>query len=180
MDVARCWLICAKDCAAGDVGYIDYMSVRAHWTAPTIDALMLTKTYVGPGAIPVTVGDPVRFDIEVQNVSASPVDKLPMTDVFDSECLHYVSAEPPPNNADPNTNQLLWYDLGPLQPGETRSVQVEFVATAPCDSTVNRAGISSAIDSQGMLVTALLAEAEVSIVQSAGPRWMHLPLIRSN
>jgi hypothetical protein len=123
-DVVRAWYICAKDCAAGNVGYIDYASLRVHWSIPTVDMMQLSKTLVDPAGSSARVGDRVQYNIDIENSGpiAGTISTLPLVDEFDGGCLSYVEANPPPDNADLITHRLLWYDLGPLLPDERRTI----------------------------------------------------------
>jgi len=177
VDTTRLWGLLAKDCTPTNTGHIEFMRVDVYWSAPTIDALHLSKTLVHPAVGPAAVGDTVRFEIEAQNISAMTITLLPMTDRFDSECLSFAGANPSPDNVDFDEDLLIWYNLGPLAPGATRSVEVEFRATADCDPATNSAAVLGAMCEQDLLVTPMLDEAEVTIVDAVGLRRLYLPLI---
>jgi hypothetical protein len=177
VDVARNWLLWAQDCTILNEGSIEYIRVDIHWSAPTLEALQLTKTIIQPSVGPAAVGDTVRFEVEAENTSAMAITLLPLTDRFDGGCLSYAGASPAPNNVVFGEDLLVWYNLGPLAPGATRSVQVDFRAIAACDPATNTAAVLGAVCEQGTLVTPVLDEAEVIIVDEGGLWRVCLPLV---
>jgi hypothetical protein len=130
-----------------------------------VDVLDLTKTLVDPAVGPATVGDIVRFEVELYNYGSSYIPYLPMVDRFDGDCLSYLGANPPPANVVPAENLLIWYGLTPLSMGQTTTVQVDFLAIAACESAFNRAGVHEAVTVHMNPVTPVVDEATVTIVQ---------------
>lgn len=92
------------------------------------------------------VSDTVRFQIVIANAGGADISLLPLTDVYDSNCFTYITANPLPDNVMAEQHTLLWYDLGRLDVGATRSVTVDFHADAPCEDALNRAGVNGARD----------------------------------
>jgi len=148
---------------------------------PTIvDVLSLTKTLVDPPVGPATVGDIVRFEVELHNYASSYIVGVPMLDRFDGDCMGYLSASPPPDSVNLADDLLLWYDLGPMGLGDTRTIQVDFLAIAACDPAWNRAGVRDAVTVHGNLVSPVLDEALVTIMNDSELWRLWLPLIEEN
>jgi len=124
--------------------------------------LRLTKTLVEPPGGTAVVSETVRFDVLIENIGATNIITLPMTDVFSDTCLSYVTASPLPNNI--VGDMILWYNLGPLAVGDSMTVTVDFHADAPCDPAVNTAGVTSAVDEYGQPVPPDIDDATVIII----------------
>lgn len=56
---------------------------------------------------------------------------VPLTDTYDTTLLQYVSSNPPATSVDETTGLISWANVGPINPGETHSVQVNFLALEP-------------------------------------------------
>ncbi len=83
---------------------------------------------------------------------ADPADILntvPLTDTYDKNLLTFQSAVPPVSTHDATNGQLSWGDIGPIYPGQAKSVQVNFLAKEPSpqqNSTINNtAGVTNAL-----------------------------------
>ncbi len=125
-------------------------------------ALSLTKTLVEPTDGTAVINEMVCFHILIENVGDTDITTLPLVDIYSDGCLSYVSASPWPDSV--VDDKLLWYDLGRLDVGESRTVTVHFSADAPCDPAMNRAGVTTAVDENGSPVPGRIAEATVIIV----------------
>jgi len=132
--------------------------------APQQPLLNLSKYLAEPAEGIATVGDRVRFQITLQNSGPTTITQLPLVDNFDDACLMYEGATPRPDSADLERHLLLWYNLGPLAPGASRDLIVDFAARRECETALNRAGVTTAVDEHGMPVPERLAEATVRIV----------------
>ncbi|MCA9873866.1 MAG: carboxypeptidase regulatory-like domain-containing protein [Anaerolineales bacterium] len=86
--------------------------------------------------------------------SSSIIDPLPLTDSYDASKLEFVSTTPLQNalasDTTPyaNTGVISWDNLGPLAAGESKTVQVTFLALEPPSnlqtSTINYAAVNGA------------------------------------
>ncbi|MCO6451000.1 MAG: DNRLRE domain-containing protein [Caldilineales bacterium] len=90
--------------ASGTVNDSDSDSVRI--AGPQVD---VTKTTIAPADRQASVGDEVTFHIDIHNTGDLAIDILPLTDLFDTVCLGYVSATPTPDAA--AYGILFWDDL---------------------------------------------------------------------
>jgi len=131
--------------------------------APPQPLLDLSKQLLEPAGGIATVGGPVRFQITLHNAGPTTITTLPLVDNFDDVCLAYEGATPAPDNADLARHLLLWYNLGPLAPGASKAVTVDFAARAECETALNRAGVTTAEDEHGVPVPERLVDATVRI-----------------
>ena len=126
----------------------------------------LTKSLLQPVEGSAAISDTVRFQVVVKNIGPSNITTLPLTDVFSDTCMSYVTASPLPDNVVPGQHSLLWYNLGRLNKGQSKTVAVDFHADAACDPATNRAGVTTARDEYGVAVPPVVARATVVIVAS--------------
>jgi protocatechuate 3,4-dioxygenase beta subunit len=68
---------------------------------------------------------------------------VPLTDTFDTDYLTFVSAEPPHSSIDELNGLISWDNVGPINPGESRTVQVNFIIKQlpPAEATTGKAGV---------------------------------------
>jgi hypothetical protein len=136
-------------------------------TPPGGPEVKVTKTVLSPAGAAAGVNDTVRFQITIQNVGTSEIVSLPLSDVFSDAYLTYVSANPSPSNV--IGNRILWYDLGPLAIGDTRTLTVDFRARAVADSARNAACVNEAVDENQAPVPSSCDDATLAIDAEASP-----------
>ncbi|UCE18874.1 MAG: hypothetical protein JSV84_00535, partial [Gemmatimonadota bacterium] len=131
----------------------------------------VTKTRLVPSVSKLYAGEPVTFEILLENTGAKTVTTVPLEDFFDPGCLSYVSASPSPNIH--VGGSLIWSNLGPLVPGGSRTVTVNFTTVSACGVTIDTAEVVGAQDEFGAPVpgdsdTAFvdIVEAEVTVTKS--------------
>ena len=131
------------------------------------------KRAVGLTRLP-TVGDPITFEIVVQNTGNTPLIQVPLQEVYVVECLEYITANPPPDWMSAGKERLRWLDLGPLLPGEAHTVYVVMRALQDCWPLENCAA-TVALDVGQRQLTAMDCT-EVWVM--AGQDWpLYLPLV---
>jgi hypothetical protein len=86
----------------------------------------LTKILVAPTNRPPIPGETLTFMVTVANTGDVTLVEVPLTDIFDTNTLTYVSALPAPGSVSGNT--LTWPDLGPLPSGNSTNVEITFAA----------------------------------------------------
>lgn len=103
-----------------------------------------------PGQQPVA-GKPVTFTVSVRNDGAADLVKVPLEDVFSSEYLAFISANPVPSSV--TAGRLAWDDVLPLlgrtrlRPNEVLTVTTVFTALQAFDGVgINRAGANGVED----------------------------------
>ncbi len=74
-----------------------------------------------------TVGETVRFTITVTNTGDTILNTVLLTDTYDTNYLTFVTATPSPADS-ANDGELNWSNIGPLNPGDSTTVVVEFTA----------------------------------------------------
>ncbi|HUW11145.1 MAG TPA: choice-of-anchor D domain-containing protein, partial [Anaerolineae bacterium] len=116
-------------------------------------SLLVSKELVLPvGASvggPAAVDQILRFDIAISNDGGLTIDPLTLRDKYPWGCMRSWRAydeneDPLPPDAHGGTDGLLrWDNLGPLAPGQTKRLSVEFKAAAACEKATNTAIITS-------------------------------------
>ena len=72
---------------------------------------------------------------------------VPLTDTYDATYLQFVSTDPPYSTINPTTGVITWTNVGPIYPGEARTVYVRFLAKNIGTSNVtanNKTGVTGA------------------------------------
>jgi len=115
---------------------------------------------------PALIGRPVSFTIQIVNSSIPTLVNLPLTDIYDTNYLSYVTASPTPDES--SNGQLVWHNLTQgngsiggfgmnLASQETFEIVVEFIALQdttglPNDSTVNNATVLDQSDNAEIMI----------------------------
>jgi uncharacterized repeat protein (TIGR01451 family) len=90
-------------------------------------AFELVKTRIFPSLIASQVGEPVVFTVTVRNTGDVNLVTVPLADTYETAYLSFTSAVPTPVDAT-NDGVLNWANIGPLAPGASTSVVVNFIA----------------------------------------------------
>lgn len=98
-------------------------------------ALAVTKTLIAPADGQCIVGDPTTWRIRVTNTGGTTLANVSLTDTFPAANLAFLTASPAPDSAAAGT--LTWTNLGPLAPGQSAEVLVDFTALASAAPAVN-------------------------------------------
>ncbi len=98
------------------------------------------------------VGEPVQFQIVVQNTGDTRLDTIPLDDSYSATYLTFDSALP--NVTSSSAGSLHWNNVGPLDAGASKTITVNFKAKAVTDSlnnkqTENKATVTDATDENG-------------------------------
>lgn len=107
------------------------------------------KTGATDGAVLYLDAMGFRITSDAPCVVAEPDDILatvPLTDTYDTSLLQFVSANPAATTVNTGTGLITWDNIGPIDPGQTRSVQVTFLALEPnpeVPTTVNNSTCST-------------------------------------
>ena len=130
-------------------------------------AYQISKTLIAPAGGLAGVNDPIQFSIVITNTGATTLATVPLTDSYDLSYLSFTGAAPA---SDDNTDDGLidWTNIGPIVPGQTKTIAVTFTARAATTSqpgrvTINRTGISGAQDSNGTTLISRTSSAPVAI-----------------
>jgi uncharacterized repeat protein (TIGR01451 family) len=128
----------------------------------------VTKGLVDPANGVAAVGDTVQFRVAITNTGKTAITTLPLTDQYDNACLVFTGASRLPDNTvvEGGQTKLLWFNLGRLVSAEGMTLTVHFEPIAACAPAVNRAGVTTARDENGVEVPAVVARAEVVIVEA--------------
>jgi len=99
--------------------------------------MRVEKRLVDPQRLP-SLGDVIRYEIVVRNTGNVVLDTVPLDDWYDPDCLRFVSALPGPSNVDPATGHIHWNSVGPLAPGDFKTISVFLRGVGICmPSTFN-------------------------------------------
>ncbi len=130
--------------APADIRAVDITSKNATWTWALVQALTgnlkTNKTSAGdPGVLWV---DSIGFRVTttaaapaVGTYGPSTIDPLPLVDTYDAAKLQYISASIAPTSTSSGT--ISWSNLGPLNAGTRKSIDVVFRALTPPDINAN-------------------------------------------
>jgi uncharacterized repeat protein (TIGR01451 family)/gliding motility-associated-like protein len=133
----------------GSEGIKDSLDTEFTLSAP---GLSLTKTLTSPAAGPYQINDNLTYTIVAENTGNSAITSIPLEDLFDSNCLEYVSASTAPNSIFPG--KLKWNNLGALNAtGDKHTITVNFKVKANCDPASNQAKVEGAVDGSGTIGT---------------------------
>nr|AIA11316.1 conserved repeat domain [uncultured bacterium] len=121
--------------------------------AQTSGTLSMAITKQLDGSPVVTVGQYIDFTIRITNTGTISITKLPVIDNYDAKVLRFDQASPPPSTID--NGLLTWTTLptdalsGPLQSGQTITINTRFRVIGISDLTINHVRIQDAIGQGG-------------------------------
>jgi len=98
--------------------------------------LELRKAFVGPAHVPL-VGDLVQFELVVRNTGNTTLMTVEVVDTYDTACLKYVNAVPAPDSVNLATGEIRWNNVGPLAPGDVKTLSVFLATIGVCQPAVN-------------------------------------------
>ena len=129
----------------------------------TEPGLSLNKIVVDPVSGPVLKGDTVTYHIVLTNNGSTAITSLPMSDEYSDFCLQYLNASISPDAISGGT--AFWANLGPLAPGASLTVSMQFRVSESCGTVPNTADVSFAVDENGDAVPPVF-DIESIVVQS--------------
>jgi hypothetical protein len=100
-----------------------------------VPGLQLTKTLLLPADGQAVVGEAVQFRLRAVNTGSTTLNTISLTDSYPSVSLTTSSASPAPNGNVPGL--LTWTNVGPLSPGGSVDLIVNFTALAVADQATN-------------------------------------------
>jgi len=140
---------------------------------PGLASLSAGKTLVAPSDGQAGIGESVTFALQLVNNGSLTLTNVTLTDTFPAANLAYVSASVPPDAS--GAGSLTWNGLGPLAPGQSVAVSVNFTALAVASPALNSAqgaadGIVTNNASAGVIITrSALTITKSLLVPAAGP-----------
>jgi LPXTG-site transpeptidase (sortase) family protein len=120
-----------------------------------------TRTSSSPAAL----GTEVTFLIVVTNTGSTQITTLPITDNYSAYCMEYTADD---SGGSGSGGTASWTNLGPLNVGDHKDINVTFTVQGPCNPAQNLAVINSAVDFNLDSVPAVEASATV-VTQSTAP-----------
>ena len=124
-----------------------------------------------PSDVTVQLSDRISFTLRVENKGESAITQLTVTDSYDSDYLSFVSSSPDADAHEPGL--ITWSGLGPLGPGMSVDLAVEFEAILGTERTTNIL-TATGVDEYGQSVGPETAEAVVAIEPRAV---IYLPMV---
>jgi uncharacterized repeat protein (TIGR01451 family) len=119
-------------------------------------SLSVVKTLLTPADGQVVSGEPVQYRVQVTNTGGTTLSTISLTDSFPATNLGYVDAVAAPDTTGPGS--LIWNNVGPLSPGQSTDIIVNFTALASANPAVNSAladagsGITAS-DTENIVIT---------------------------
>ena len=119
------------------------------------------------------VGEAVQFRLRTVNTGSTTLNTIALTDSYPSVSLSYSSATPSPNST--AVGSLIWTNVGPLTPGTSADVIVDFTALAVANQATNVAlanadGCTVATSRAPVLITRLLFTVNKTLISpNPGP-----------
>jgi protocatechuate 3,4-dioxygenase beta subunit len=130
------------------------------FTGTSLD-FRLTMRKDGSGSSAALNLDSMGFRVTTDQLCGSQssiIDPLPLTDTFEADKLEFVSASIAPNSVTTNdsTGTINWNNVGPLHAGQTKTIEVTFLALEPFNNeatnVTNEAEVTGATFSNGRSV----------------------------
>jgi large repetitive protein len=119
-------------------------------------SVAVSKTLISPADGQILVGETAQYRLRVTNNGNTTLATVQAVDTFNAAQLTYVSASPAPNTV--AAGSLTWTNVGPLTPGQSVDLIVDFTglaAAAPSTNTVNvtTGGGPTASDTEPVTIT---------------------------
>lgn len=119
-------------------------------------SVKVTKELLTPADGQAIVGEGVSYRLRVSNTGPGALATVTVDDTFPAANLSFVDASIAPDSTGSGT--LHWNNVGPLTPGQTREIIVNFTALASANPatnsvTVNATGGLSSTDSEDVIIT---------------------------
>ncbi|MBX7207515.1 MAG: putative Ig domain-containing protein [Verrucomicrobiaceae bacterium] len=129
----------------GDVLYVVYVDPTDSTdtsndtaTIPNIaPAVTVNKTLVAPSDGQAVIGEAVQYSVQVINTGNTTLSTIALADTYPAAKLSYVSASVAPNTV--ASGSLNWTNVGPLSPGQSRTITLNFTALASAAPATNTA-----------------------------------------
>jgi uncharacterized repeat protein (TIGR01451 family) len=96
--------------------------------AISVVGFSVSKTMIAPTNRTVIVGEPVTFAIQIANTGDVPLLTVSVTDRYETAYLTFTNATPAPDD-NVNDGELIWTNVGPLNPGVSTTLLVRFIMT---------------------------------------------------
>jgi len=132
---------------------------------PLPASLTVTKSLAAGQESTVYIGEKVRFTIVVENTGRATLETVPLSDVYGSDLLTFIAADPAPDTSGAGT--LAWTDLtgaGDLRPGDSVRVELTFKTLAESAAATDTVTVSGATTTDGRDVPEVSDDAGVRIV----------------
>ena len=142
-------------------------------TPPGVPALAVSKVLTVPSDGQAQVGDAVSFDIFVVNSGSTTQSVVFLTDLFQTNQLTFVSASPTQSSNTP-PGRITWNNIGPMTPGQSTNLTVNFIANGTATPSTNTAtasggGVTNSSSDTVVLTRPLHTVTKTLVSPAAGP-----------
>jgi len=107
----------------------------------TSPSVAVTKTLISPAEGRISLGGTAQFRIRVTNNGNSSLSTVQVVDTFNASQLTYATATPAPNTT--ASGSLTWNNVGPLTPGQSTDIIVEFTGAGAADPSTNTVNVTT-------------------------------------
>jgi uncharacterized repeat protein (TIGR01451 family) len=101
-------------------------------------AIRVNKTLLTPADGQALVGEALQYAVQVINTGNTVLNTIGLTDTFPTADLTFVNASVAPNSTLP-AGTLTWTNVGPLSPGQSITITLNFTALSTAAPAVNSA-----------------------------------------
>ncbi len=109
-------------------------------------------------------GDVVTYEVHIVNVGNTRLIKIPFDDTFETAYLDFSSAQPVEDSYDELAGNIHWESLGALEPNQSFTVTINFVATAGAEAVKESSNVIDAEDEFGNLISATCMNTDLRLV----------------
>ena len=107
----------------------------------TSPSVAVTKTLLSPAEGRVSLGGTAQFRIRVINNGNSTLSTVRVVDTFTASQLTYTAATPAPDAT--AAGSLTWNNVGPLTPGQSVDILVDFTGAGAADPSTNSVNVTT-------------------------------------
>ena len=152
----------------------DTSSASATVPLPTgTPGVAVAKTLLAPSDGQAMIGEAVQYRLRVVNTGSTTLETVSLTDTFPSAKLTYGSASSAPDSV--VGGLLTWTNVGPLMPGQSLDVMVDFTALATGEAVTNSAtanagsGVTSTSSADVRITRPGVAVTKTLVSPNSGP-----------
>lgn len=113
---------------------------------------------------PAYQGDTVTYQINITNLGNTKLIRIPLYDTYETSCLDFVNAYPTEDVNDEIAGTIHWENLTILEPGQSITITVNYIATSGEDQVRQSANVIDAEDESGNLISNTYINNELAII----------------
>ena len=113
---------------------------------------------------PAYQGDTITYRINITNLGNTKLTRIPLYDTYETSCLDFINAYPTEDVNDEIAGTIHWENLTALEPGQSITITVNYVATSGEDQVRQSANVIDAEDEFGNLISNTYINDELAII----------------